>query len=120
MSTNGNKTTVIRNGTLIDGTGNPSTSNDAIVVEGNRITSVGPGPAGLNLEDTDRVRVIDASGKWIMPGLIDGHCHLSFGQPVMPGLDIAKGSTSPEFNTLRAARNAQKVLRSGVTSLSVP
>jgi len=120
MSTNGNKTTVIRNGTLIDGTGNPSTGNDAIVVEGNRITSVGPVPAGLNLEDTDRVRVIDASGKWIMPGLIDGHCHLSFGQPVMPGLDIAKGSTSPEFNTLRAARNAQKVLRSGVTSLSVP
>ena len=38
----------------------------------------------------------------------------------MPGVSIAKGTTSPEFNTLRAARNAQKVLRSGVTSISIP
>ncbi len=120
MSNNGNKTTVIRNGTLIDGSGSPPAQNDAVVIEGNRITSVGPVPPGLNLEDTERVRVIDASDKWIMPGLIDGHCHLSFGQPVMPGLDIAKGTASAEFNTLRAARNAQKVLRSGITSLSVP
>ena len=66
------------------------------------------------------MRIIDASGQWVMPGLIDAHCHLSFGQPSMPGVSIAKGATSPEFNTLRAAKNAQTVLRSGVTSLSIP
>ena len=120
MSANGQQSLVILNGTTIDGTGGPPVSGDAIVIESNRIRSVGPVPGDLNLEDPEQVRVIDASGQWVMPGLIDAHCHLSFGQPGMPGLDIAKGANSPEFNTLRAARNAQQVLRSGVTSLSIP
>lgn len=120
MSSNGQSTIVIRNGTLIDGTGGPPSIEEAIVIEGNRIRSVGAIPAGLNLEDQDKVRIIDASGQWVMPGLIEGHCHLSFGQPDMPGVSVAKGATSPGFSALRAARNAQKVLRSGVTSMSIP
>ena len=40
------KTLVIRNGTLIDGSGKPSARNDAIVIEGNRIKSVGALPRG--------------------------------------------------------------------------
>ena len=119
MSTNGKQAIVIRNGTLIDSTGAPAYENDAIVIEGNRITSVGAVPGGLNLEDPDKVKVIDATGQWIMPGLIDAHCHLSFGQPAMRG-PVARGTENPGFNTLRAARNVQKVLRSGVTSISVP
>ena len=120
MSANGQQATVILNGTTIDGTGEAPTTGEAIVIESNRITSVGPIPGDLNLEDREKVRIIDASGQWVMPGLIDAHCHLSFGQPSMPGVSIAKGATSPEFNTLRAAKNAQTVLRSGVTSLSIP
>ena len=120
MSNNGKQAIAIRNGTLIDGTGSAPSSNDTIVVQNNRITSVGAVPGGMNLEDRDKVRVIDASGQWIMPGLIDGHCHLSFGQPDIPGVSVAKGSISPGFTTLKAARNAQQVLRSGVTSMSVP
>ena len=120
MSTNGVKTTIIRNGTLIDATGQPAVQNDAVVVQGNRILSVGAVPPQVNVEDREHVETIDATDKWIMPGLIEGHCHLSFGQPVMPGMSIARGATSPEFSTIRAARNAQIVLRSGVTSLSIP
>ena len=120
MSGDVRPTTVIRNGTLIDGSGDPPTQNEAIVIEGNRIRSTGLLPGDLNLEDRDHVRVIDASGQWIMPGLIDGHCHLSFGNPQMPGVTSAKGTLNPEFSTLRAARNAQKVLRSGVTSICSP
>ena len=114
------KTLVILNGTLIDGSGRPPVANDAIVVEGNRIRSVGPLPAHIQLEDRARVDVIDASDQWILPGLIDGHCHLSFGFPQMSGVPSSQGTTSAEFSTLRAARNAQTVLRAGVTSLSVP
>ena len=120
MSANDAKATIIRNGTLIDGTGQPATHNDAVVIQGNRILSVGAVPPEINVEDRERMETIDATDKWIMPGLIDGHCHLSFGQPAMPGLSIARGATSPEFSTIRAARNAQAVLRSGVTSLSIP
>ncbi|MCI0867990.1 MAG: amidohydrolase family protein [Chloroflexi bacterium] len=114
------KTVIIQNGTLIDGSGNPAASNQAVVIQGNRILSVGPVPPEVNLEDRENVQVIDATGQWVMPGLIDGHCHLSFGQPAMPGITTARGTTSAEFSTLRAARNAQTVLRHGITSLSVP
>ena len=114
------KTLVIRNGTLIDGSGKPSARNDAVVVEGNRIKSVGALPGDIHLEDRKTVDVIDAAGKWIMPGLIDAHCHMSYGYPLIKGEGKGKGTTRPEFSTLKSARSAQKVLRSGVTSISVP
>jgi len=120
MSTVGNKTIVISNGTLIDGTGAAPNRNEAIVIQGNRIKSTGRLPADIRLEDRDNVEVINAAGQWIMPGLIDAHTHLSYGNPKVPGEARGRGTTRPEFNTLRAAWNAQKVLRSGVTSISVP
>ena len=121
MGVNG-KTLVIRNGTLIDGTGEPASQNEAVTIEGNRFSSVGALPPGLDLEDTSKVEVIDAGGKWIMPGLIDGHCHLSFGFPAVSSMKYpsGRGTTNPGFSSLRAARNAQTVLRSGVTSISIP
>ena len=64
---------VIQGGTLIDATGRPPLEDAVIIVEGERITSVGKRgeiaiPRGA--------RIIDARGKTILPGLIDGHCHL--------------------------------------------
>ena len=120
MPANSVKTTIIRNGSLIDGSGRAPVENDAVVIQGDRIRSVGSVPPDVNVEDLENVATIDASGKWIMPGLIDGHCHLSFGQPSMPGITMARGTVSSEFSTLRAARNAQTILRSGVTSICVP
>jgi imidazolonepropionase-like amidohydrolase len=114
------KTLVIRNGTLIDGSGKPAARNEAIVVEGNRIKSVGPLPPDVVLEDRGNVEVIDAAGQWIMPGLIDAHCHVSYGYPTIKGEGKGKGTTRPEFSTLKSARSVQKVLRAGVTGISVP
>jgi imidazolonepropionase-like amidohydrolase len=120
MSGRDKKTLVIRNGHLIDGSGTPTTRNDAIVVEGNRIKSVGPLPPHIELADRPNVEVLDAAGQWIMPGLIDAHCHVSYGYPLVKGEGKGKGTTRPEFSTLKSARSVQKVLRSGVTSISVP
>ncbi|HEY5868836.1 MAG TPA: hypothetical protein VI542_25300, partial [Candidatus Tectomicrobia bacterium] len=72
MSSRNGKTLVIQHGTLIDGSGRPATVNEAIVIEGNRIRSVGRLPADVRIEDQDHVQVIDATEHWIMPGLIDG------------------------------------------------
>src|SRR5262249_53313439 len=85
MSTGAKKTLVIRNGTLIDGSGQAATRNDAIVIDGNRIRSVGALPPDVTLEDRKNVEVIDAAGQWIMPGLIDAHCHMSYGYPLIKG-----------------------------------
>ena len=117
MSANGGKQTVILNGTLIDGSGADATANEAVVISGNRIRSVGQVPGEVNLEDKDNVEVIDATGQWVIPGLIDAHCHLSLRQPSIRGV---RWPTGAEHATLWSARNAQRVLHSGVTSLSCP
>jgi len=114
------KTLVIRHGTLIDGSGQPPIPNEALVVDGNRIRSLGRPPGDIRLEDEKNVAVIDASGHWIMPGLIDAHTHLSYGYPHIRAEGRGRGPTRPELGVLKAARSAQKVLRAGVTSLCVP
>ena len=64
---------VIQGGTLIDATGRPPIEDAVIVVEGERIKSVGKrGEVAI----PRGARVIDAKGKTILPGCIDGHCHL--------------------------------------------
>lgn len=103
---------LIENGTLIDGTGAAPVENATIVVEGNRIASVGSATP-VRAGDT----VIDASGRYILPGLIDAHCHLSLHQGAMPGI---KYTSSAEFCALWAARVLGKVLNAGVTGIVVP
>ena len=64
---------VIQGGTLIDATGRPPIEDAVIVVEGDRIKAVGKrGEVAI----PRGARVIDAKGKTILPGFIDGHCHL--------------------------------------------
>jgi imidazolonepropionase-like amidohydrolase len=61
---------------------------------------------------------IDATGKTLMPGMIDAHCHMSYGENrTQEEQDLY---TSVESRTLIAAANLGKVLRSGVTSISQP
>ncbi len=58
--------------TVIDGTGAPPREKQDVLVIGGRIASVGPDAARRAPADARRV---DATGKWIIPGLIDGHVH---------------------------------------------
>jgi imidazolonepropionase-like amidohydrolase len=120
VTDNRKQTLVIQNGTLIDGSGREAAANEAIVIEGNRIRSVGRLHDDVQIADTDNIEIIDTAERWVMPGLIDAHTHLSYGNPKLPGEARGKSTFRPELNTLRAAWNAQKVLRAGVTSISVP
>ena len=58
---------IIRNGTIVDGSGLPAYTAD-LAVEGNRITRIG------RIAES-AVREIDASGKVVSPGFIDPHTH---------------------------------------------
>ena len=64
--------TVIRGGTVIDSTGQTPIEDAVIVVEGERIREIGTADRVSVPEDAE---VIDAAGKWIVPGLIDAHVH---------------------------------------------
>ena len=64
---------VIVGGTLIDGTGKAPLEDAAIVIEGQRIKSIGKRSEAAIPKGS---RIIDVKGKTILPGLIDGHCHL--------------------------------------------
>ena len=107
---------LIRNGTLIDGSGRDPVPNTLIVVEGKRIAHVGR-PDGGTRPECPEDRLFDAAGKYILPGLIDAHCHISLHQGALPGV---KYTSSAEFCTLWAAHAIGRVLRAGVTSIAVP
>ena len=107
------KRLLIKNGTLIDGSGREPVPNTFIVIEGSRITQVGGADGSARPEDT----VIDAAGKFILPGLIDAHCHISLHQGALPGV---RYTSSAGFCTLWAAYAIGRVLRAGVTSIVVP
>ena len=84
---------LIKNGTLIDGSGSKAAPNSLIAVEGNRISHLGLAGAAMRPETPDDI-VIDAAGKFILPGLIDAHCHISLHQGALPG---ARYTSRAEF-----------------------
>jgi imidazolonepropionase-like amidohydrolase len=71
---------VIRNATVVDGNGTPARGPLDIVVEGNTITAVVPlDPGALQRGEARRPAgdvEIDATGKYVLPGLINVHAHL--------------------------------------------
>ena len=69
--------TIVNIGTIVSGDlDQPLTGGDTIVTEGDRIVSVGTAPA-RTVEACDLV--IDAAGTTAIPGLIDSHVHITFG-----------------------------------------
>jgi imidazolonepropionase-like amidohydrolase len=114
--TNSSPRLLIKNGTLIDGSGNDPVPNRLLVIEDNRITQVGHEDGAMRSESPDDT-VIDAKGKFILPGLIDAHCHISLHQGALPGVRYTSGA---EFCTLWAAHAIGRVLRAGVTGIAVP
>jgi imidazolonepropionase-like amidohydrolase len=69
------KTTVITGANLIDGTGARPKKDATVVIEETRITVVGR-EGEVELPKEAKRTEIDASGKTVMPGLIDSHLHL--------------------------------------------
>ena len=66
-------TTVITGATLIDGTGSPPVIDASVIMQGDRITRVG---RSSSVTIPRGARVIDARGKFLLPGFIDTHLHL--------------------------------------------
>jgi len=62
--------------TLIDGNGGPAIKNATVVISGQRIISVGP---GKSIRIPNSAKVINGSGKFLIPGFVDTNVHISLG-----------------------------------------
>jgi imidazolonepropionase-like amidohydrolase len=99
--------TLIRNATIFDATGAKPSTGD-LLVEGNRIAAVGAGAANAQADT-----VIDATGLFCMPGMTEGHAHLSF-----EGVTATENliTPTPEEQVFTAARGAKALIEMGFTS----
>ncbi|UPV73958.1 amidohydrolase family protein [Halorussus limi] len=94
----------LRGGTVVDADG---TREADVAVEGGRIVSVGDAP-----DDPDEE--IDATGRFVAPGLVDAHVHLMMDGRADPG-EISGDSESTL--AYRAAANLRDALDAGVTTV---
>ncbi|MSO99303.1 MAG: hypothetical protein EXR11_13995 [Rhodospirillaceae bacterium] len=98
---------LIKNVTLYDGTGAPSRAGVSVLVKGERIAAISTDKIAAG-----RARVIDGTGKYLIPGLMDSHIHLRGNQGGPPGPD-----GKPGFNRRSALTALDSYLYYGVTSV---
>ncbi len=107
---------LITGGTVIDGTGAAPRRGTDVLIDNDADRIVAVGPVNEALDDT--VTRIDATGKTVLPGLIDAHCHSTFDQPASN--DELFFHREPTLAALLTAHNLPKILRSGCTSIMDP
>ena len=99
---------VLNNFTLIDGRGGPAVADSALIATDGRITWIGPkselkAPAGVPVQDL--------AGKFVMPGLIDLHTHVS-------NSDVEMQDPVRFFTREGVTRDLQLYASYGVTSVA--
>jgi len=107
-------TILIANVTIWDGSGGEARTGD-VLIEGNLIRAVSYVPGQLAQARSSRAEceVIDGEGRFLMPGMTEGHAHLSFENVVATENLI---TPSPEAQVFAAARGAKALLDAGFTS----
>ncbi|HQR48065.1 MAG TPA: amidohydrolase [Steroidobacteraceae bacterium] len=112
--------TLLRNATVLDGTGKRLDGADVLIRDG-KIVAVGPG-----LDPGDAV-VVDATGRWITPGIIDVHSHLGvYASPGVRATQDGNEATDPVTAGVWAEHSVwpqdpgfSTALAGGVTTLQV-
>lgn len=104
----------IRAGTLIDGTGGEPLQDVVVLVEDQRIQSVGPAQA---VEIPADATVVDASDKTVLPGLVDAHVHIHTPGGPIDNYALAQLQEYQGTLSLRAYTYGLRDLRMGYTTL---
>ncbi len=102
--------TNIVNARIFDAVDMDVIEDGAVCFDNGTLTYVGP-MTGMP-EQKPNTAVIDAAGKFVMPGMTETHAHLSFAD----ASPFAIGDVGVETSTITAVRNAELMLRAGFTS----
>jgi imidazolonepropionase-like amidohydrolase len=97
----------ITNCNIVDTTNGEILHNKSIEIENGLIRNISTETPKINAS------VIDAGGKYIGPGIISCHTHLSV---VFPFSDTDENE-NPAITAFRAANRAQQALASGITTI---
>ncbi|HHW26006.1 MAG TPA: amidohydrolase family protein [Firmicutes bacterium] len=103
--------TAIKNARLFDGSGREPYGPVHVIIEDDRILTVGP---AQEVAVPENAQVIDAEGKWLMPGMIDAHIHITGSGD--PNVLKAKKELVPHA-AIRAGLNAKATLEAGFTAI---
>lgn len=114
ISASGQKTIAIKCGQLLDTRTGQLRSNQVVTIKGNLIESVVA--AADFKQKTDSM--IDLSGYYVLPGLIDCHTHVLLqGDITSEEYDVQILKESIPYRTLRASRSAKLALSYGFTTI---
>src|SRR5436190_1434664 len=105
-----NDTFALTHAKLFDGTGGPAKTDQTIIVINGRIAKLGN---SSNVSVSDIVKIIDCTGKTIIPGMVMMHEHLFYGESVPPnylGLEMPLS-----FPKLYLAGGATTIRTTGTT-----
>ena len=89
-----------------------------VVVDDDRIAWVGDSDATPQEFLANGYEEVDTTGTTVMPGLVDGHMHISFGEATSE--EELSIYTPAEYRAIRASVDAEKALMAGVTSSCDP
>jgi imidazolonepropionase-like amidohydrolase len=105
---------LLRDATVVDGTGVRARPHTDVLVEGGRIRAVAPtGTLDLPVDSSaERLRTIDAGGRTVLPGFFDCHVHVSTSPDSAP-FDTVLAPES--LITLRSVPHLSATLDAGVT-----
>ncbi|MDB5609163.1 MAG: amidohydrolase [Bradyrhizobium sp.] len=103
--------TLFQNVRIFDGKSAALSAPSNVLVRGNTIDRISASPA--TIEAGADVRIIDANGRVLMPGLIDAHWHM-FMAAVAP---VLLATADPGYLNLLAARQAEATLMRGFTTV---
>lgn len=104
------KTIAIKCGKLVDVRTGQVSSNQTLFIRGNKIESVG--------KEVQADSMIDLSGYFVLPGLIDCHTHILLqGDITSEEYDVQLLKESVAYRTIRAVRSCETALQNGFTTM---
>jgi imidazolonepropionase-like amidohydrolase len=110
--------TVVHAGRLLDVPGEAPRGRSSVIIRDGRVERIEAGfvdADALDLSEGDAVTMHDLSAYFVLPGLIDGHVHLTL--QFSPGYRLEWVTQSAADDAMRAARYARITLEAGFTTV---